>query len=186
MKVGILAVQGAFAEHEQMLNKLGIDFIELRQKSDTLKAYDALILPGGESTVQGKLIKDLDMFDNLKAQISNGMPVMGTCAGLILLADKISNDDRTHLQTMPITVKRNSYGRQLGSFHVEHEYGSLGKIPMTFIRAPHIDACAKDVEILAKIDERIVAARFKNQLALSFHPELDNDTRIFEDFIKLI
>ena len=106
MKVGILAVQGAFAEHEQMLNKLGIDFIELRQKSDTLKAYDALILPGGESTVQGKLIKDLDMFDNLKAQISNGMPVMGTCAGLILLADKISNDDRTHLQTMPITVKR--------------------------------------------------------------------------------
>lgn len=186
MKVGILAVQGAFAEHEQMLNKLGIDFIELRQKSDTLKAYDALILPGGESTVQGKLIKDLDMFDNLKAQISNGMPVMGTCAGLILLADKISNDDRTHLQTMPITVKRNSYGRQLGSFHVEYEYGSLGKIPMTFIRAPHIEACAKDVEILAKIDERIVAARFKNQLALSFHPELDNDTRIFEDFIKLI
>ena len=87
---------------------------------------------------------------------------------------------------MPITVKRNSYGRQLGSFHVEHEYGSLGKIPMTFIRAPHIEACAKDVEILAKIDERIVAARFKNQLALSFHPELDNDTRIFEDFIKLI
>jgi 5'-phosphate synthase pdxT subunit len=186
MKVGILAVQGAFAEHEQMLNKLGIDFIELRQKSDTLKAYDALILPGGESTVQGKLIKDLDMFDNLKAQISNGIPVIGTCAGMILLANKLSNDERTHLQTMPITVKRNSYGRQLGSFHVEHEYGTLGKIPMTFIRAPHIESCAPEVEILATIDNRIVAAKYNNQLALSFHPELDNDTRIFEDFIKLI
>ena len=116
MVIGVLAVQGAFVEHEQMLEKLKIPYVELRKKEDLLKKYDGLILPGGESTVQGKLLKELDMFDKLKKQIQDGMPVFATCAGLILLTEKIENDDRQYFKTLSVTVKRNAYGRQLGSF----------------------------------------------------------------------
>lgn len=186
MRVGILAVQGAFIEHEIMLKKLGVDSIELRNKEDTLKTYDALILPGGESTVQGKLIRDLNMFDILKSQIVNGMPVLGTCAGMILLAQNLSNDSCKHFQTLPITVKRNSFGRQLGSFYIENEFKGIGKIPMTFIRAPHIEACDPNAEILATVNNKIVAVQYQKQIALSFHPELNDNTLIFEKFIGLI
>ena len=126
MVVGVLALQGAFIEHENVLNRLGVDCVELRNAKDLENNYDALVLPGGESTVQGKLLKESGMYDTIKSQIDNGMPVLATCAGMILLADNIEGDDTKHLSTMPVTVKRNAYGRQLGSFHYDGEIKGLG------------------------------------------------------------
>ena len=186
MTVGVVAVQGAFIEHENALKSLGVQCIELRQKEDVLKPCDALVLPGGESTVQGKLLKELDMFDTIKAKLNAGMPVLGTCAGMILLAEHISNDNREYFKTLPVTVKRNAYGRQLGSFHTRQTFAGLGEIPMTFIRAPYIESAAPDVRVLAEVDGNIVAVQYKNQIALSFHPELDCDTSIYEYFINQI
>lgn len=184
MTVAVLAVQGAFIEHEKMLESLGVKCIELRKKSDLKKHYDGLVLPGGESTVQGKLLRELDMFTILQKQIMDGMPVLATCAGLILLAQKISNDDKLYFKTMPVKVKRNAYGRQLGSFFIEEEMKGIGKFPMEFIRAPYIEKIGKDVEILAREEGHIVAVGYENQIAMSFHPELTKDTRIHEMFIK--
>jgi 5'-phosphate synthase pdxT subunit len=186
MKIGILAVQGAFAEHEKMLEKLGVESVELRKEEDVHKQYDGLILPGGESTVQGKLIRELNMYDTLKSQITDGMPVLATCAGLILLADTLSNDKERHLATLPVVVKRNAYGRQLGSFSSYTDIKGMGKYPMRFIRAPYIENVRENTEVLAEVDGNIVMVRNKNQLAMSFHPELTDDTRIHEQFINYI
>lgn len=186
MRIAVLAVQGAFAEHEQMLAKLDVSYIELRKKEDLQQSYDALILPGGESTVQGKLLRELDMFDPIRQQIQEGMPVLATCAGLILLADKVENDEREYFKTLPVTVRRNAYGRQLGSFHIEQEFKGIGVVPMTFIRAPYIVEAEIGVEILAKEKEHIVAVRYQNQLAMSFHPELDEDERIHQYFLDIV
>lgn len=184
MTVGILAVQGAFIEHEKKLSSLGAECIELRQKSDLKQAFDGLILPGGESTVQGKLLREQGMLEPLTAKIRQGMPVLATCAGLILLAGRLSNDGHVYFGTLPVTVKRNAYGRQLGSFHTVREMKGLGPVPMTFIRAPYIEAAEKNVEVLAEIDERIVAVKYGRQIGLSFHPELDTDNRIHELFLQ--
>ena len=116
MTVAVLALQGAFIEHEHVLEELGVKTVELRQAADLDQPYDGLILPGGESTVQGKLLRELRMFDPLKKQIADGMPVLGTCAGLILLGSP------EHFGTIPMQVKRNAFGRQLGSFHTEAEF----------------------------------------------------------------
>lgn len=186
MKIGVLAVQGAFIEHEKMLAKLGVDSFEIRQASDLEQSFDGLILPGGESTVMGKLLHSLNLFEPLKEKITSGMPVLATCAGLILLAEHLSNDETVHFGTMPVTVKRNAYGRQLGSFYTEDNFKGLGKIPMTFIRAPYIEQVGEGVEVLATVDDHIVAARYHNQIALSFHPELDESTAIHELFLSLI
>ena len=180
MKIGILAVQGAFAEHEQMLEQLGAEYIELRKGEDVRQSYDGLILPGGESTVQGKLMRELDMFDTIQSQIKNGMPVLATCAGAILLAQQLSNDAATHLATLPAVVRRNAYGRQLGSFSVDEQIEGIGTFPMRFIRAPYIEKVLDDTKVLAKVDGNIVMVENKNQLAMSFHPELTSDTRIHE------
>ncbi|WP_027621672.1 pyridoxal 5'-phosphate synthase glutaminase subunit PdxT [Acetivibrio clariflavus] len=178
MRIGVLAVQGAFVEHEIMLNNMGVETLELRKKRDLSRDFDGLILPGGESTVQGKLIKEQDMFDELRERILSGMPVLGTCAGLILLASHISNDEKKHFATLPVTVKRNAYGRQLGSFFTREEFKGLGKVPMKFIRAPVIETVGDGVDILAKVEGKIVAVRYRNQIGLSFHPELCDDVRI--------
>lgn len=183
MRIAILAVQGAFAEHRAKLEALGAECMELRKKEDLQTAFDGLVLPGGESTVQGKLLKELDMFDFLKEKIAGGMPVLATCAGLILLAGKLSNDDHVYFGTLPVTVRRNAYGRQLGSFHTFQEMKGLGNVPMTFIRAPYIENAAENVEILAKVDGKIVAVKYGVQYGLSFHPELDGDNRIHELFL---
>lgn len=186
MKVAVLAVQGAFIEHEKMLEELGVECMELRQKKDLEEDYDALILPGGESTVQGKLLRELDMFDTLQNQIVSGMPVLATCAGLILLAKHLSNDAKTHLATLPVTVRRNAYGRQLGSFYTEDVVKGIGKVPMTFIRAPYMESVEQGVEVLAKVRDNIVAVRYQNQLAFSFHPELNDDLRIHQELLSLV
>lgn len=186
MKIGILALQGAFAEHKKMLQIIGAENFEIRKKSDIDVSFDGLIIPGGESTVMGKLLYDLELFNPLKEMISNGLPVFGTCAGLLLLAKEIVNDSRCHLATMDICVKRNAYGRQLGSFYTEEEFKGLGRIPMTFIRAPYIASVKDDVEVLAAVDGKIVAAKQKKQLVTSFHPELTQDTSVHEYFLKMI
>ena len=190
MTVAVLAVQGAFIEHEKMLQNLGVETIELRQKEDLKQPFDGLVLPGGESTVQGKLLKELGMFDSLKEKIEEGMPVLATCAGLILLAEQINNDDKRYFQTLPVMVKRNAYGRQLGSFHFEGAMqGSLqelGTYPMEFIRAPYIAEVTPEVEVLAQVDQKIMAVRYQNQLAMAFHPELSGDDRIHQSFIKMM
>lgn len=185
MTIAVSALQGAFIEHEKILEKLGVSCIELRQKEDLNNHYDGIILPGGESTVQGKLLRELDMFDTIKAQIKQGLPVLATCAGMILLAENIDNDSTSHFQTIPMTVKRNAYGRQLGSFYTEEDFKGIGKIPMTFIRAPYVESVSDDIEVLATVENHIVAVQYNNQIALSFHPELDPDTRIHEHFISL-
>lgn len=184
MKIGILAVQGAFIEHETKLARLGAECIELRQKSDLEIKFDGLVLPGGESTVQGKLLRELDMFETLKREIEGGMPVLATCAGLILLAEKLSNDSHVYFGTLPVTVKRNAYGRQLGSFRTVQDMEGIGTVPMTFIRAPYIEDTENGVEVLSCVDGKAVAVKYGSQLGLSFHPELDEDDRIHKLFLE--
>lgn len=186
MKIAVLALQGAFIEYEKKLEQLGATCIELRKKSDLDQDFDGLVLPGGESTVQGKLLKELEMFDDLQKRIQDGLPTLATCAGLILLADRIVNQDQTYFSTIPMTVKRNAYGRQLGSFHTIEEMKGLGKVPMTFIRAPYIESVQEGVDILSEVNDHIIAVQYKNQLALAFHPELDENHSIHQYFINMI
>ena len=190
MRIGVLALQGAFIEHEKILEKIGVETFEIRKKSDLSnavsdKSIDGLIIPGGESTTIGKLLHDLDLFDDIKKLISDGLPAFGTCAGLILLAKKIENDDRVHLSLMDIKVKRNAYGRQLGSFFTENEFKHVGKVPMTFIRAPYITEVGKNVEILSEVDGNIVAAKENNILVTSYHPELNDNLQVHKFFISM-
>lgn len=185
MKIGVLAVQGAFIEHEVMLQRLGVSCIQVRQKTD-LQGIDGIVLPGGESTVQGQLLHKLEIFEPLKAMIADGLPVLATCAGLILLAEHLDGDATTHLATLPVCVKRNAYGRQLSSFTATADVGDIADYPLVFIRAPYISAAGENVQTLAKVNGNIVAVRYQNQIGLAFHPELTDDTRIHASFLKLV
>lgn len=143
MPIGVLALQGAFIEHEKMLRRLGADVREVRQRAD-LEDLDGIVLPGGESTVQGRLLRKLDILNPLREQIQRGMPVLATCAGLILLAQHLESGEPTHLATLPVTVRRNAYGRQLASFAITADVGSLADFPLVFIRAPYITTVEAD------------------------------------------
>ena len=185
MKIGVLAVQGAFIEHEKMIRDLGHETVEIRQVKD-LDGIQGLILPGGESTVQGQLLRKLDLLNPLQEQIRDGLPVLGTCAGLILLAEKIEGDPQVHLGTLPVTVRRNAYGRQLASFVRTAPVSMLDTdYSMTFIRAPYVTSVADGVQILAIVDEKIVGVRFQNQIGLAFHPELSQDPGIHAYFLEM-
>ena len=183
-KIGILALQGAFAEHEQVLNSLSAQTVQIRNRQDweAHSDLDGLILPGGESTVMGKLLHDLDLFEPIKAKIEKGLPVFGTCAGLILLAKTIVGDQTKHLASMDISVARNAYGRQLGSFVTNADFKGIGEIPMVFIRGPIIETVGPEVQVLSQVKGAIVAAKEKNMLVTSFHPELTGDTRVHAYF----
>lgn len=185
MTIAVLALQGAFLEHEKMLDALGVEHFEIRQRRDLDRPFDGLILPGGESTTMGKLLRELDLFVPLKEQIKEGLPVFGTCAGLILLADKV-NGGTACFQTMDVTASRNAYGRQLGSFAAEENFGACGPVPMTFIRAPYIKEAGEDVEILSVVEGRIVAARQGRQLVTAFHPELTENVTVHQYFVRMI
>ena len=188
MKIGILALQGAFAEHEKVLDQLGVESVEIRNLEDFQQHQSdlsGLILPGGESTTMGKLLREQDMLIPIRETILYGLPVFGTCAGLILLAKEITSQEESHLGTMDMVVERNAYGRQLGSFYTEAECKGVGQIPMTFIRGPIISSVGEDVEILATVDNQIVAAQEKNMLVTSFHPELTADVRLHQYFINM-
>lgn len=179
MKVAILALQGAFAEHQQMLQSLGVDTFLIRNLDDWNQEKDGLVIPGGESTAMTRIMRDEELVEPIREAILQGLPVFGTCAGLIML-------DSAHLATMNITARRNAYGRQLGSFVANAQFLGLGEVPMTFIRAPFIESYGDGVEILAEVDGRIVAARQGNQLVTAFHPELTDDTSVHRLFVQLI
>ncbi|HEW3086979.1 TPA: pyridoxal 5'-phosphate synthase glutaminase subunit PdxT [Streptococcus pneumoniae] len=188
MKIRILALQGAFAEHAKVLDQLGVESVELRNLDDFQQDQSdlsGLILPGGESTTMGKLLRDQNMLLLIREAILSGLPVFGTCAGLILLAKEITSQKESYLGTMDMVVERNAYGRQLGSFYTEAECKGVGKIPMTFIRGPIISSVGEGVEILATVNNQIVAAQEKNMLVSSFHPELTDDVRLHQYFINM-
>lgn len=184
-RIGILALQGAFVEHRKMLESLGAECVEIRRRADLEGKLDGIVLPGGESTVMGKLLQELELFEPLRQLVADGLPVFGTCAGLILLAKRIAGEDTVHLGLMDITAQRNAYGRQLGSFHTQAKFAPVGVVPMTFIRAPLITEASPYVEILAQVNGHIVAARQNNILVASFHPELTADARIHAYFLSL-
>lgn len=179
MKIAVLALQGAFAEHQKALGRLGIDSFLVRNRADWDEPKDGLIIPGGESTAMTRIINDQGLFAPVRDAILAGLPVFGTCAGLIML-------DGDHLATMDIQVRRNAYGRQLGSFHTDDTFAGIGTIPMTFIRAPYITSVGDGVEVLAEVGGHIVAARQGNQLVTSFHPELDDDLRVHRFFLSMV
>ena len=184
MNVAILAVQGAFIEHAHMLEKLNQEYVLIRKKSDLPERIDALILPGGESTTQRKLLLELDLLEKLKQSILEGVPVLGTCAGLILLAEEIGTGEPEVFGTLPVKVVRNAYGRQLGSFSTEGNFGEIEHFPMRFIRAPYIEKIFRpEVEILSVTDGKITAVRYQNQFGVAFHPELTEDLRIHQEFL---
>ena len=188
MRIGILALQGAFAEHAKVLEKLGVVSVEIRNLDDFQQHQSelvGLILPGGESTTMGKLLRDQNMLLPIREAILSGLPVFGTCAGLILLAKEITSQEESHLGTIDIVVERNAYGRQLGSFYTEAECKGVGQIFMTFIRGPIISSVGEGVEVLATVDDQIVAAQEKNMLVTSFHPELTDDARLHQYFINM-
>ncbi len=188
MKVAVLALQGAFIEHEQMLQSLGVETFQVRQLLDWQQHKDALIIPGGESTTQMRLLQTSGLLLPVRQAILRGLPVFGTCAGLILLAKQEDGQPRSGLCTLDIDVHRNAYGRQLGSFHAtENVAGIATDFPMTFIRAPYVRrTLSPDVEILSEADGRIVAVRQGHQLATAFHPELTADTRLHQYFIETV
>ncbi|MDE6405387.1 MAG: pyridoxal 5'-phosphate synthase glutaminase subunit PdxT [Lachnospiraceae bacterium] len=184
MNIGVLALQGAFIEHERILTKLGAVCTEVRQPSD-LHGLDGIVLPGGESTVQGQLLQKSGLLAPLRELITDGLPTLATCAGLILLAQKIRDSSVTHLGTLPVTVKRNAYGRQLSSFVTLESVKGIGSYPMIFIRAPYVERTARNVEVLAEVNGNIVAVKYGNQIGLSFHPELSENPKIHEWFLSL-
>ena len=188
IKVGVLAIQGAVAEHLELLNQIPDVCAQEVKYLDELNEIDGLIIPGGESTAIGRLLRDFNLLQPLKERILNGMPVWGTCAGMILLAKSLENDPTVHLGVMDITVERNASGRQLGSFttDVEIEKISSNKIPLVFIRAPYVTQVKSDVDILLEVNDHIVACQQKQMLATSFHPELTKDTSFHRYFINMI
>ena len=186
MMIGVLALQGAFIEHQKILEKLGCKTFTIRNKDDLNRKMDGLILPGGESTTMYGLLKELQMEDKIKSLINDGLPTFGTCAGLLLLANQIHNYESAFLQTMDITARKNAYGKQLGSFITTADFSDKKNIPLVFIRAPYIERVGKNVEILSIVNGMIVAARQNNQLVTAFHPELTDDLTIHRYFLEMI
>lgn len=186
MAVGVLALQGAFEEHEGMLAHLGASTVELRCAADLERDFDRLVLPGGESTVQARLLREQGMLAPLRERMVQGMPVLATCAGLILLATEVEGGDPC-FGVLGARVRRNAYGRQLGSFHVRGHVEGVGEdVPMTFIRAPYVDVVVSpNVEAIAEVEGHVVGVRQGGCLAFAFHPELDCDLRIHELFASL-
>lgn len=188
MKIGILALQGAFIEHAHTLDRLGIDSKQVRKPGE-LKSLDGLIIPGGESTTMLNLANNYELIEPLRKLGLDGFPMMGTCAGMILFAKTVSNSDIKTLGLMDIKVMRNAFGRQPDSFETNLDIKALGDKPFhsVFIRAPLIEEADENVEILAKLDNgTIVAVRQGNMLGMSFHPELTDDSRMHEYFLKIV
>ena len=187
MKVGVLALQGAFREHIRMLNSLGVDAVEIRLP-DEIDEVDGLIIPGGESTTMRKLMADFRFIDTIKEFAAAGKPVFGTCAGLIVMADRLNGRKQDFLNLIDIDVERNAYGRQVDSREADISSQSLGEEPFhaVFIRAPQILGTGPGVEELARYQGKIVFARQKNILVATFHPELTGDARIHKFFLQML
>ena len=187
MKIGVLALQGAFREHCDVLDRCGVNTMEIRKASE-LDEINGLILPGGESTTIGKLLVDWGLMDKIKQRAAQGMAIYGTCAGLILLAKTIDHSDQPRLGLMDITVRRNAFGRQAESFETDLSVPEFGADPFhaVFIRAPLIEKAEPNVKVLAAVNDKIVIARQGKFLATSFHPELTLDNRVHQYFINMV
>lgn len=186
MKVGVLALQGAFAEHLDALQRLGTE-ARLVRLPEQLSGLNGLIIPGGESTTISLLMVAYGLLDTLKAWSRNGLAIWGTCAGMILLATEVDDGDLPIMGLMDMRVRRNAFGRQLDSFEVDLSVAPLGPVPFhaVFIRAPVVECVGKGVEVLSQLqDGRIVAARQGRFLATAFHPELTNDLRFHNYFVQ--
>jgi 5'-phosphate synthase pdxT subunit len=187
-KVGVLAAQGAFIEHINVLKALGIDAIEVRLPCQ-LKGLAGLIIPGGESTTIGKIMMRFDLLEPVRRLAIAGLPVYGTCAGMILLAKDIGPYDQPHLGILDVRVRRNAFGSQVDSFETDLRIPVLGERPFRgiFIRAPLVESVSPAVEVLATLPEGgIVAVRQRNLLATAFHPELNDDPRFHQYFLEMI
>jgi pyridoxal 5'-phosphate synthase pdxT subunit len=179
MKIGVLALQGAFAEHVAALRAIGVEAVEVRLP-EQLDDVDGLIIPGGESTTMRNLIRRWNMREPILALAERGAPLFGTCAGMIVLSKQIEGGEEPILPLLDVTVERNAFGRQLDSFETELSVPLLGDMPVhaVFIRAPVIESVGPDVDVIARLDDgRIVAVRERNIVATSFHPELAGETR---------
>jgi 5'-phosphate synthase pdxT subunit len=186
VKIGVLALQGAVREHIKAVESCGAEAVEIKHKEE-LKDVDGLILPGGESTTMRRLIDKYDFMDALKEFASEGKPMFGTCAGLILLAKNLVGYETPHIGVMDVTVERNSFGRQRESFEADLDIRDVAECyPAVFIRAPHIVDVGENVEILCKHDDRIVVAREGQFLGCSFHPELTEDYRFTSYFVEMV
>ncbi len=185
--IGILGMQGAIAEHLNKLTQIPNVTASIVKTRKDLDEIDGLIIPGGESTAMGKLLNYFSLTEPLKNKIEEGLPVWGTCAGLILLAKKIENQNTTYLATMDITVRRNAYGSQLDSFSTDLIIPAVDDkpLPLVFIRAPYIVKADSNVTVLAKLDNHIIAAREQNILVSSFHPELTDDLSFHKYFVSM-
>ena len=188
MNVGVLALQGAFRAHVDRLRAVGAMATEVRTPAQ-LAAVDALVMPGGESTTMSNLLGSTELFDPIAERLNDGMPVFGTCAGMILLAEKIldGRDDQRHFGVLDITVRRNGYGRQIDSFETDLDVaGETEPFHGVFIRAPRVEAIGPDVEVLSSYDGDPVFVRHGRLLAACFHPELTNDSRLHARFVDVI
>ena len=187
MTIGVLALQGDFAEHLAMLARIGVDAREVRKAGD-LEGVDALIIPGGESTTIGKLMARYGLDEAIRARAEHGMPIYGTCAGLILLAKEIEGSDQPRLGLMDIAVIRNAFGRQIESFEADIPFAPTPEQPVrgVFIRAPIVARVGAGVQTLSVFDGKIVAVQQGNLLATAFHPELTDDTRVHRYFLSLV
>ena len=187
-KIGVLASQGAFAEHIIALKKLDVEAVEVRLPGE-LKGIAGLIIPGGESTTISLLMNHYKLMTEITGLAKEGLPIFGTCAGMIMMAKHIHGNSSRSLELMDITVKRNAFGRQVDSFETDLAIPALGKkaFPAVFIRAPLIESCEQSVEILAKLkDGTIVAVRQEKMLATAFHPELTDDLRLHRYFLDIV
>ena len=185
MQIGVLALQGAFAAHSDCLTSIGVQSIEVRTP-EQLNSVDALLMPGGESSTMSQLLESSGVFDPISTRIADGMPVFGTCAGMILLASEIldGRSDQRSFSAIDISVRRNAFGRQVDSFEATIN-SSVGEFHGVFIRAPRIERVGEDVEVLGSINDEPVLVRQGNVLAASFHPELSNDARLHEYFVSI-
>lgn len=194
MKIGVLALQGDVREHIQSLSDCGVDALAVKTKQE-IESISALVIPGGESTTISKLARSFDLFDVLKDRIRNGMPTYGSCAGMILLANKVEDaiDGQESFGGINMVVRRNAFGRQVDSFETDLKFKGITepKVRAVFIRAPWVESVGSEVEVLAEITDSFgvnhpVAVRQANLLATSFHPELTGDDRVHRFFVENI
>ena len=187
-RIGVLALQGAFAEHIVVFRRLAVEAFPVRLPAE-LDGVDGLVLPGGESTTMARLMEAYGLTETIRGAIGNGLPVLGTCAGLVMMAKAIEGMEQESLGVMDIEVRRNAFGRQVDSFEADLGMPALGEIPFhaVFIRAPWIEKAGANVEVLASLpDGTVVAAREGNKVAAAFHPELTTDLRLHSYFLNIV
>lgn len=186
IKIGVLALQGAVKEHLQIMDQLGVEAVPIKRK-EQLQDVDGLIIPGGESTAIGKLLRQYELREPILELHQKGKPIFGTCAGLILIAKHIAENNEPHLPLLDVTVQRNAFGRQVDSFEADLPIKDVAEdFQAVFIRAPLITEVGSEVDVLSAVSDQVVAVKQDNLLGISFHPELTDDTRLHAYFLSMV